>query len=144
MIRCLGFHAEALHDDRVWKRLQVVARIMATRGSLATFFVYPFRAFVAGKDVLDRVKKLAALGHEIGQHTHFYSGRAVEKPHKTNDLGEENIRGCIQRDYAYLCRAVTPDGFTSGGWLVPDSLYATLINLGFKYDCSARVPALIR
>lgn len=115
---------------------------MARRGSLATFFVYPFRAVVADKDILDRVKRLAALGHEIGQHTHFYSGRAIEKPHKKNDLGEHNIRGCIQRDYEYLFRVVTPEGFTAGGWLVPDALYATLIDLGFKYDCSARVPAL--
>ena len=142
VIRCLGVHTEALHDDRVWRRLQVVAKIMAMRGSRATFFVYPFRAFVADKDILDRVKTLAALGHEIGQHTHFYSGRTIEQPHKGNNLREDNIRSCIQRDHEYLCRVVAPEGFTAGGWLVPDTLYATLIDLGFKYDCSARVPAL--
>jgi hypothetical protein len=144
MKRCLCFHAEALHDDRVWQRLQVILRMMAKRGSFATFFVYPLRAIVNSKDICDRIKTLADLGHEIGQHTHFYSGTAIQGPHKTNDFREHNIRECIQRDYEWLCQVAEPKGFTAGGWVAMESLYDTLINFRFMYDCSARIPALSR
>jgi hypothetical protein len=117
MIRCLGFHTEALHDDRVWRRLQVVAKDHGNTWKPCHVLRVSVSSIRGRKDILDRVKRLAAMGHEIGQHTHFYSGRAVEKPHKTNDLGEDNVRGCIQRDHEYLCRAATPEGFTAGdGW----------------------------
>ena len=74
----LAFHAEKLHDDRVWRRVQPVARWMSARGIRATFFVYPFRAQVANRDITQRVQALAALGHEIGQHTHFYDGTMID------------------------------------------------------------------
>jgi hypothetical protein len=141
----LAVHAEALHDDRVWRRLRAILTLMTRRGSRATFFVYPFRAVVAGKDISDRVRRLAALGHEIGQHTHFYAGTAIASPEKRNDLSDDNVRACIKRDFEWLRRVTgAPNGFTAGAWLAPDSLYAVLIELGFAYDCSARVPALCR
>ena len=100
MMRALAFHTERLHDDRVWKRLLLILAIMSRLGSVATFFIYPFRAVVAGRDISDRVRALA-VDHkqEIGQHTHFYAGRSLEKPNKRNDLSHENIRNCIERDF---------------------------------------------
>ena len=143
MIRALAFHTERLHDDRVWKRLLLILAIMRHLGSRATFFVYPFRAVVSGRDISDRVRALA-VDHkqEIGQHTHFYAGSSLAKPNKRNDLTPENIRNCIERDFEWLCRISKPKGFTSGGWMVTDAVYPALMNLGFDYDCSARVPAL--
>ena len=142
-MRALAFHTERLHDDRVWKRLLLIPTIMHRTGSRATFFIYPFRAVVTGRDIADRVRALAAdYKQEIGQHTHFYAGRSVNKPDKRNDLSAENIRSCIERDFEWLCRISKPKGFTSGGWIVTDAVYSALMNLGFDYDCSARVPAL--
>ena len=142
-MKALAFHTERLHDDKVWKRLLMILAIMRRLGSKATFFIYPFRSVVAGRDISDRVRALAAnYEQEIGQHTHFYAGKSLYKPNKRNDLSAENIRNCIERDFQWLCRISKPRGFTSGGWIVTDAVYSALMNLGFDYDCSARVPAL--
>ena len=142
-MRALAFHTERLHDDRVWKRLLLILAIMRRLGSRATFFIYPFRAVVAGRDISDRVRALAVdYKQEIGQHTHFYAGRSVNNPDKRNDLSAENIRNCLERDFEWLCRISKPKGFTSGGWIVTDAVYTSLVNLGFGYDCSARAPTL--
>jgi len=47
----LVFHAEKLHDERVWRRIERVAHWLAVQGRQTTFFVYPFRAQVAGQDI---------------------------------------------------------------------------------------------
>ncbi len=121
----------------------MILAMMRRLRSRATFFIYPFRAVVAGRDISDRVKALA-VDHEqeIGQHTHFYAGRSLKKPNKLNDLSPENIRNCIERDFEWLCRISKPKGFTSGGWIVTETVLGSLVNLGFVYDCSARAPSL--
>jgi hypothetical protein len=40
------------------------ARWMTRNDIKDTFFIYPFRAQVAGRDITERVQKLASLGHE--------------------------------------------------------------------------------
>ena len=140
-LRALAFHAENLHEDYVWRRVRRVARGMARRGLKASFFVYPFRAQVANGDITDRVQILAALGHEIGQHTHFYAGAKIDKPKKVNDLSEANIIHCLHRDFETLQQiGFLPKGFTAGAWLVNGMVLDTLVELGFAYDCSARFP----
>jgi len=137
----LAFHAEKLHDDSVWRWLERVARWMSVNNIIATFFVYPFRAEVANKDITERVQALAALGHEIGQHTHFYAGEKLEKPEKVDDLDETNIIHCLHRDFHMLRKAgFPPKGFTAGGWFVNATVLDTLVELGFVYDCSAQFP----
>jgi Polysaccharide deacetylase len=137
----LAFHAEKLHDEGVWHRVERVARWMAKKGMRATFFVYPFRAQVAGCDITDRVQTLAALGHEIGQHTHFYAGAKIDKPEKTNDLSDANIIHCLHRDFETLQgMGLPPRGFTAGAWIVNETVWDTLVKLGFSYDCSAQFP----
>ncbi|HET8579918.1 MAG TPA: hypothetical protein VFL31_02890 [Nitrospiraceae bacterium] len=137
----LAFHTEKLHDDPVWHRVEAVARWMASRGIGATFFVYPFRALIAERDIGDRVRVLAALGHEIGQHTHFYAGTKDAKHEKADDLSEANIVWCLKRDFETLQRfGCRPSGFTAGGWFANDVVLDTLVTLGFVYDCSARFP----
>ena len=143
MMRALAFHTERLHDDRVWKRLLMILAVMRRRGSKATFFVYPFRAVVEEMDISDRVKALAVdYQQEIGQHTHFYAGSLVDQPDKCTDLSPENIRTCLERDFEWLCRISQPRGFTAGGWIVTESVLGSLADLGFAYDCSARIPSL--
>lgn len=140
MMKALAFHTEKLHDDRVWKRLLIILTVMRRLGSRATFFVYPFRAVVVGKDISDRVSALAVeFEQEIGQHTHFYAGRWINKPNKRNNLSAENIRNCIERDFKWLCRISQPRGFTAGSWIVTEAVLRSLVTLGFDYDCSARV-----
>jgi hypothetical protein len=63
-LRALAFNAEKLHDDQVWRRAERSARWMAWKDIKATFFIYPFRAQAAGRDITERVQKLASLGHE--------------------------------------------------------------------------------
>ena len=137
----LAFHAEKLHDQRVWKKVERVAGWMAEHNMKATFFVYPFRAEVAGKDIADRVRIIASMGHEIGQHTHFYAGSKIDKGEKVDDLTEQNVVPCLKRDFEKLNdMGYVPKGFTAGAWLIPPALYETLVDLGFDYDCSTRFP----
>jgi len=140
-LRSVGFHTEKLHEDPVWSRLQRIARWMARKDMKATFFVYPFRAQVAGSDITDRVQTLASFGHEIGQHTHFYAGVKIEKPDKSNDLSDENIIRCLRRDFETLRgMGFSPKGFTAGAWRANETVWDTLVDLGFLYDCSTRFP----
>ena len=142
MMRALAFHTERLQDDRVWKRLLIILTIMRCLRSRATFFIYPFRALVAGRDISDRVKVLAVdYKQESGQHTHFYAGSSVNKLDKRNDLSPRNIQNCIERDFKWLSGISEPKGFSAGGWIVTEAVFRSLVNLGFDYDCSARVPS---
>lgn len=123
-MKVLAIHAEKLHDEAVWKRVESFAYKMVKKGIKVTFFVYPFRAHVAGKDIREQVQKLEALGHEIGQHTHFYAGMKIDKPQKVNDLSPENIVYCIHRNFNLLCQmGIKPKGFTSGSWLVNEIVW---------------------
>ena len=137
----IAFHAERLHDDQTWRRVERFARWMDRRNIRATFFVYPFRAQVAGMDITHRVRAVAALGHEIGQHTHFYAGTKIDHGEKINDLSAENIINCLNRDFNTLAEmGFVPTAFTAGAWLVNRIVCDTLVNLGFVYDWSTRFP----
>lgn len=139
MITSLAFHAERLHDQRVWKKVERAAGWMAEHNINATFFVYPFPAVVAGKSIIERVQWLGSLGHEIGQHTHFYAGTKIAKPEKLDDLSEANVFHCLRRDFEMLkALGFSPKGFTAGSWYVNDTVLDALIELGFVYDCSAQ------
>jgi len=137
----IAFHAEKLHDDSTWKRVRQVAGWMTQRNMKTTYFVYPYRAQVAGRDISERARELAYLGHEIGQHTHFYAGANVDKGNKVDDLSQENIVRCLSRDFETLRQmGAAPEMFTAGAWLVNPILYETLVGLGFRYDWSAQFP----
>ena len=141
IFHAICFHTEGLHDDKVWQRLQIALRILDKKEVKVTFLIYPFRSIVAGKDITERVKELAERGHEIGQHTHFYVGMTVDRPHKRNDLSDSNVRACIMRDYQWLKACGTePKGFCAGAWLMTETVLETLAELGFIYDCSVRLP----
>ena len=121
--------------------VQRVARWMSCKRVKATFFVYPYRAQVAAQDISDRVRMLSDLGHEVGQHTHFYAGTKIDKPEKVNDLSDANIARCLHRDFETLQHiGHTPKGFTAGAWFVNETVLDTVTTLGFTYDCSARFP----
>jgi hypothetical protein len=141
LLRALAFHAEKLHDDQVWRRVERIARWMGRKDLKATFFVYPFRAQVAARDITERVQTLASLGHEIGQHTHFYAGTKIDKPEKVDDLSQANIMHCLYRDFETLRQmGFPPKGFTAGAWFMNQTILDTLVEVGFAYDCSAQFP----
>jgi len=137
----LTFHVEKLHDGLVWKNL--LKFLKSSQKYLVykprfTFFIYPFRAAVAGKDVKAKIKILHDMGHEIAQHTHFYKGTKIEKPYKENDLSRDNIKYCLERDFSYIYQAIKirPRGFVAGGWVVNNVVMEELVTLGFEYDIS--------
>jgi len=137
----LAFHAERLHQNRVWQQVEKTAHGLANQGICATFFVYPFPATVYGESIDRRVRALASLGHEIAQHSHFYSGRNIDKTNKADDLSMENIHHCVRRDFEALATiGEIPRGFTAGSWFVNDNVLDALVDLNFVYDCSAQFP----
>ena len=137
----LAFHAEKLHQNRVWQRVEKAAHGLSRHGICATFFVYPFPATVYGKSIDRRVRALAALGHEIAQHSHFYTGCNIDKTNKADDLSNENILHCVRRDFEALATiGEIPKGFTAGSWFVNDIVLDALVDLKFVYDCSAQFP----
>ncbi len=140
-MKALCLHTEVLHDDRVWRRVQLGLDALDKQQVKITFLVYPFRAVAAGCDIRDRVREIAARGHEVGQHTHFYAGTVTERPDKRTDLSDKNVRDCIQRDYEWLndC-GVEPGGFCGGNFMMTEAAFEILAQLGFVYDCSARLP----
>jgi peptidoglycan/xylan/chitin deacetylase (PgdA/CDA1 family) len=140
-LRALCFHTELLHEERVWQRLRRVFAELEKRNLRATFLVYPLRSIAAGADVRDQVKEIAERGHEVGQHTHFYVGEVTERPHKRSDLSDRNVRECIVRDYEWLAECGTkPIGFCAGNFMLTETVLETLAELGFAYDCTARLP----
>jgi hypothetical protein len=137
----LAFHAEQLHERRVWKKVSRVAGWLAEHNMKATFFVYPFPAAVAGKNLSKHVQWLNSFGHEIAQHTHFYAGTQITKHEKRNDFSKANIIHCLRRDFETLkAFGFPPKGFTAGSWFINDVVLDTLIELAFVYDCSAQFP----
>lgn len=137
----LAFHAEKLHEPKVWRNVSRVAQWLADRRQGVTFFVYPFPAAVSGTDISARIAWLGSLGHEIAQHTHFYAGAAIGKKEKVDDLSDANVAHCMERDFALLQRSgCTPRGFSAGAWFVTDAVFDTLVALDFSYDCSAQIP----
>jgi peptidoglycan/xylan/chitin deacetylase (PgdA/CDA1 family) len=140
-LRALCLHTEHLHDDRVWRRMQTALDELDKRKLKITFLVYPLRSIAAGRDVRARVQELAERGHEVGQHTHFYVGQVTERPDKRSDLSDKNVRECILRDYLWLTDAGSePKGFCAGNFMMTETAFETLAELGFAYDCSARLP----
>lgn len=137
----LCLHTEMLHDERVWRRLQTVLDRMDEKGAKATFLIYPLRSIAAGADVKARVREIAARGHDVGQHTHFYVGDVVERTRKRTDLSDANVKACIIRDYEWLMACgVEPKGFCAGNFMTTETVFETLARMGFIYDCSARLP----
>lgn len=142
IIRALGVHAEKLHDNGVWTRLQTIFKIMEYKKSTATFFVYPSRSLAVGEDIQDHLNDLALRGYEIGQHTHFYAPGTLKGHPKRDDFSPENVYAAISRDYEYINQAgIVPRGFTAGAWIFPTFLPDILVDKGFSYDCSRRVRA---
>ena len=140
----MSVHAEKLHDDRVWHVVERFARVSATRGQKLTFFVHPFWSIVAGYDISKRIQRLACLGHEIGQHTHYYDVATARTPgRKAGDLSPENVLRRLEEDHTQLLRSgIRPKGFVSGAWVVPDALHPWLASRGFAYDCTYRTYAM--
>ena len=132
----LVFHAERLHDDSVWRRVLPVATALAEGGIRLTFFVFPYRAEAVGADLARSRARAEALGHEVGQHTHFYAGKSFLTEHKSDDFSDGNVVACLERDAdALRAMGVKLRGFTAGAWQLPDAALNALLDLGFEYDC---------
>jgi peptidoglycan/xylan/chitin deacetylase (PgdA/CDA1 family) len=135
------FHAERLERHDVWTQVARAAETFRRRRIPLTFFVHPFRAIRAGFDLRDRLVELRDLGHEIGQHTHYYAQfeQTATGTKKRTSIDLETIERCLARDHSYLAEAgFSPTGYVSGGWAIHDDIFAWLRENRFRYDCSFR------
>lgn len=99
-------------------------------------FRFPYSMYAIGRDLEDpfaceRLKQLAAAGHEIGNHTWNHH----------TDLGAlpmAEMREEIVRTHERLVNAVgvTPRGFVSPAWCYSKPLLGLLNELGYRYDMS--------
>jgi peptidoglycan/xylan/chitin deacetylase (PgdA/CDA1 family) len=140
---CLTVHAERLHDDATWRHVRWLLDVLERRDGRGSFFVCPLRASTSGVDIAPRIREIAARGHEVGQHTHFYALQAGEggppRFEKRTDLSPDNVRRCLDHDLAVLRRAgIQPRGFVAGAWAIDDTVLAWLGENGFAYDLSFR------
>jgi hypothetical protein len=136
---CVVLHAERLERDAVWRATRRFLRWVAAAGGRATVFVHPLSAIEARTDLGPRLREIADGGHEIGQHTHFYAPREPGSDAPTTDLSPSVVRGCLERDLAYLRAAgFPPRGFTSGGWAIVPDVSEWLRSNAFDYDSSYR------
>jgi len=147
-LACLTVHAERLERDDVWRSVAKALDALERHDVRATFFVHPFQAIRADIDIGERIRELAARGHEIGQHTHFYAtyDDGDGRVRKETRADAATVERCGDRDLAYLVAAGTkPAGFVSGGWAMSPDVMAWLEARGFGYDCSFRtyVPATV-
>lgn len=104
--------------------------------SLGREFQFPYSMYVIGRDLedpfaCDRLRQLAAAGHEIGNHTWNHH----------TDLGAlppAEMRDEIVRTHQKLvdCVGVTPRGFISPAWCYSARLMSLLNELGYRYDMS--------
>ena len=137
----LAFHAERLHEQRVWKKVKPVAGWMAEHNMKGDVFCLSFSRGCGRQRHIERVQWLGSLGHEIAQHTHFYAGTKIAKQEKRDDLSKANVIHCLRRDFETLkAFGFPPKGFTAGSWFVNNMVLDALVELGFVYDCSAQFP----
>lgn len=138
-LRCLSIHAERLEDEVVWFRTCALLERIQRCGGRATLFVHPSSAIERGLDLGPRLRELSEQGHEVAQHTHFYE--PVIKPGRkpASIFTAENVRRCLDRDFAYLTAAGTPPkGFVAGGWAITPEAGRWLQEHSFQYDSSVR------
>ncbi|MGH3119390.1 MAG: hypothetical protein ACRDQ2_20220 [Gaiellales bacterium] len=144
-ILVLGIHAEALHQDDVWRVVRQFSLRAARRCRRLTFFVHPFWARTSGVSIDQRVLELAGLGHEIAQHTHFYSPDTTSVLDKTVVLTDSNVTRRLEEDFQILAGAGTrPYGFVAGAWQIPPALRGWLLAREFAYDSTHRTYAPMR
>jgi len=135
-------HAERLHEAPVWHAVRRLLHRLERAGRQGTFLVSPLRASVVGVDLGPRLRELAARGHEVGRHTHYYAlatGAAGVSFEKRTDAAPENVRRCLDHDHARLLAAgIRPRGFVAGAWTIHDAAREWLVAHGFAYDLSYR------
>jgi hypothetical protein len=138
-LRCLSIHAERLEDEVVWSRTCALLRRVQRCGGRATLFVHPWAAIERGIDLGPRLRELSEQGHEIAQHTHFYGPVASSGRKPAAIFTAENVRRCLDRDFAYLTAAgTTPKGFVAGQWAIIPEAARWLQEHSFEYDSSVR------
>lgn len=106
-----------------------VLEILRRRGLQITFFVVgQDAAFTRNHDVL---RSIPDAGHEIGNHSfhhepwlHLYSKQQLETELGSAETAIESATGCH------------PIGFRGPGFSVSDTVIDTLIERGYRYDCS--------
>jgi hypothetical protein len=137
-LSCLVFHAERLERDEVWGRTDALLRSLEDKGIHCTLFVHPYSAIRSGVDIGRRIQQILGRGHEIGQHTHYYSPPTGSgKPE--SDLSPQSVCTRLEQDREYLAHSgAEPRGFTAGAWVEHPAAATWLNEAGFTYDCTGR------
>jgi peptidoglycan/xylan/chitin deacetylase (PgdA/CDA1 family) len=137
---CATMHAERLHEDHVWARVQAA---LHHEHMPWTVFVESLGARIAHFDLGPRLRWLADHGHEIEMHTHH---RRLIGPAgapsgfvKQSSTAEADVRRCMDEGLEYLNDlGFQPVGFAAGSWLVLGSTFEWLREHGFAWDVSLR------
>jgi len=139
-----GYAAVALHLDSMAQAAgypegyvdptyrQVMDRFL----TLGREFGFPYSMYAIGRDLEDpfaceRLRGLAADGHEIGNHTwnHHTDLGALPLP----EMREEIVR---THDRLRDAAGITPRGFIAPAWCYSGQLMRLLSELGYRYDMS--------
>lgn len=96
----------------------------------------PATFFVIGRDLQDRaaadaVKRLHALGHELGNHTQDHLYDLVKRD--AAEIRDQVARG---NDALALVTGRRPSGFRAPGYTITDTVFDVLGELGMAYDSS--------
>lgn len=135
---CLTFHAERLHDDRVWESVRDIVEFLDSKDIPATWFsiapvhsVYLSRQFSPDK-WSQRLKELSSRNQLIEQHTHFY--KETKGPY---DLSWANLEKRLLEDRHWLeSQGFKVNGFVAGGWAINKELLKLLVINDYLYDCT--------
>lgn len=111
-------------------------RVMDRFLALGREFQFPYSMYAVGRDLEDpfacqRLREIAAQGHEIGNHTwNHYTDLGALPP--------AEMRNEIVRTHEKLVQSVgvTPRGFIAPAWCYSAELMRVLNELGYRYDMS--------
>jgi len=141
MYVCITLHVERLHSDRLWSELAEIVEFFDRQAIKATFFsiaplhpVYRQQSGFSEEKWVERLSHLHHSGHLIEQHTHFYG-----EGEKKSDLSYDNLRKRLEEDKHWLEQhGFQIQGFVGGAWVINEGVFRSLIENGYKYDCTAR------
>jgi hypothetical protein len=133
-IHGLGDPPRSLRHTILRKALPRFEELFAEADVRATFFVIGHDLEEEGHaDAIPVLQRLAAGGHELGNHTHSH-------PYDLCRLPEQVIEAEIRRAHETLVRLAgvdaAPVGFRSPGYTVNAEVHRVLADRGYRYDSS--------
>ncbi len=133
-IHGLGDPPRPLRFTILRKALPRFEELFAEAGVRATFFVIGHDLEAPEHDEAREVlRRLAAAGHEIGNHTYSHPYDLCRLPEQ---VVEAEIRRCHDLCVERIGRDATPLGFRAPGYTIDAKVHRVLASRGYRYDSS--------